>query len=406
MKIERGRRPAPSRVARRPGSARRHSSTKQATREQQQREAEERVLLGRVRGQRRCPARPTPASDRRGNAPYAAMSSEWITRVEAGAVEPLRPDEVQPERVRQQHPGDHRGDPEPAQEVGQRRPRLGPGGRVQRPDGEEHAERERGEEQPLGGDGEGDRDQHAEDHAVAQPVPGPAQREHPPDQQRHQPAGGPVQVGVGVRDHAGGEADEQAADPGGQPAADQMPGEQPVPGQRGGGEVEGEDHQEGGRRPDQVRQRGEDHRVHGDRGVDREVDPVRDVDQVREERVRPVGERVPAEGQQPLEERLVAGVDRDGAAGSGPATARWSPRRRARAPPARRAGRPGGRGRRAGARGGRGGQGRGGRHAADVTNRTWTRPVRHGTDGRPVNAVALYKGPRLTAQPGRTCRPT
>ena len=271
------------------------------------------------------------------------MSSEWIERVEAGAVEALRPGEVQPERVRQQHPGDQRGDRRAR--AGRAAARRGP-----RPGGPAAAPRRRG--RPASARAVKKSPSAAIEKATATSTPSstPSRSQRPGGaaRTRRQISSGTSQPAVQFRwalacDTMPGEKPMKSP-----PTAaasglrDQVPGEQPVPGDRGGGQVEGEDHQERRGRPDQVRQRREDHRVHGDRGVDREVHPVRDVDQVGEERVLPVGERVPAEGQQPLEERLVAGVDGDRPAVRVPPQPAGHPGTPGRGRPPPRAGRRGG----------------------------------------------------------------
>jgi hypothetical protein len=272
-----------------------------------QRQPEERGLLGRVRCQ--VTAEPEPAGQRtRRVFQEGADVLGVVSLVEAGAAEGLRPGEVHIERVRQQRPGDRGRHAQPGEHGGQRRPGRRAAVRQQRPGAEEDPAGQRGEEQALGGDGEADRHQDAQDEPVPQPATRLGQLEDPPQHQRGDPAGGPIQVAVGVRDEAGGEAAEQAAQGGGDRPVHEMAAEEEIPGERRGGEVEGEDRREADLRAGQDGQRREQHRVDGDRGVGGQVDADRRVHHVGEERVGAVPERVDAVAQQPLEERLISRV--------------------------------------------------------------------------------------------------
>ena len=66
----------------------------------------------------------------------------------------------------------------------------------------------------------------------------PGQPDHAPDDRRHQPLGGHVQVAVGLGDHAGGEPGDRAAEQRRRPVEPERAGEQQVPAGGGGGQVD------------------------------------------------------------------------------------------------------------------------------------------------------------------------
>ena len=133
----------------------------------------------------------------------------------------------------------------------------------------------------------------------------------PPDDRRDQPLRGHVQVAVGLRDHARGEAAERrrrARRRAGGPAASGRSSRYQataVPARfraTSSAKVTGA--------PNSSGDRGEEHAEHDDRGVGHQVDPVGRVEPVGEQaEVAEQGARV--DGQEPLVERLVVGVERE-----------------------------------------------------------------------------------------------
>ena len=223
-------------------------------------------------------------------------------RVEGQATVVRRAEELEPERVRQQHHRDQCAGPEPAEE--------GPG---------EPADARRTRHRV--GDGEQTAGQHqeyehllAEEHLVGdeQPEQQPApdhpvgrRAEHQREDRRHQELRDHVQVAGGLGHHARGESAAEPTDGGGEPGPDQPTGEEEVPGGGGAGERADDGHQERGLRAEQQGHRGERETQAEHRGVGHQVDPVRGVECGAVERVLQVGHRVRGPGQHPLEEHLV-----------------------------------------------------------------------------------------------------
>jgi hypothetical protein len=142
--------------------------------------------------------------------------------------------------------------------------------------------------------------------------PGPGQPHDEPDDGRDQPLRGHVQVAVGLGDHAGGEAGEQPADHGRAPVQPQLPGEQQVPAGRGRGQVQRDQDRERHARAEQCRHRGHQHAVQDVRGVAHQVHAVGGVEPVGDQREVALPDEHPV-GQEPLDQRLVVDVVRDGA---------------------------------------------------------------------------------------------
>ena len=242
------------------------------------------------------------------------MSSAVHPGVEAGAVEALRPEEVQPQGVRQQHDRDHRGDRRAraasAADAARASARRA-GASAQTP--RNTAQRQRDEEQPLGGDRERDRDQHAEDQprrAAACPGVRSANTRHS-SSGTSQPA---VQLrcALACETMPGAKPMNSAADRRRRGERDEVPGQQPVPGVRGRGEVERQDHQERDRRADRVRSAGRTRTAYTVIEVlTARLAPSGTLIRWREERVLAVSTPRARRSEQPLEQRLVAGVDRD-----------------------------------------------------------------------------------------------
>ena len=214
--------PSAHSVARRPGSAPPPQQHEAGHGEQQQREAEEGVLLGRV-GRQRVPSPAAPASDRlrprpvRGDVLGVHQGSKPVPWKRCGPAKCSHSGYASSTPATSAVTPSPRRKPGSAARASARRAgctaqtaRKTPSARAVKKSPWRRSRRRprparRGSPRP-------------------QPVPGRRSR-NAPDQQWHQPAGGPVQVGVGVRDHAGGVADEEPPTAGGQPAADQVPGD-------------------------------------------------------------------------------------------------------------------------------------------------------------------------------------
>ena len=166
-------------------------------------------------------------------------------------------------------------------------------------------EPDRGQQQHLLADEHLPRGEQAEHDAVTHRAVALGEPQHPVDDQRHEELRHEVRVAVGVRDHAGREADEARADRRGERVHRQSAAEQPEPGGCRECQAEQLDDEEGRRRPREQGERGERDAEPEHRGVGHQVDAVREVLQVAEQRVGQRHEVVRRRAEVPLERLLV-----------------------------------------------------------------------------------------------------
>ncbi|WNJ59462.1 hypothetical protein RMO66_00945 [Nocardia seriolae] len=145
---------------------------------------------------------------------------------------------------------------------------------------------------------------------------------HPDELQRDQRKQGQhheIRVRVGVRDHGRGEAAEQAAHGRRELGRDRFAGEQPVPGEGGAEQAQGEHQHEGDGRPEQQGDRRQRHADTEHGGIGHHVHAVGIVLQQTAERVLQVRHIVRGDGEEPLPHGLVlAALDEVAAIGVQP----------------------------------------------------------------------------------------